>query len=216
MNNEQLSLGNLQKVDVLSLEHFQQTIPDWDTAKNRIFPFFEPVDTEAASRGDIVPLNFASPLSQLMSSSLKMSLALFYGGSVIPLSQALIQEWSINLATIRLAMDTNMAKLASSGRFQSHTRGDISYYSVHSGISPLNSILPFYTPFQETCAALFGSPFYFTVPERRTVILFDREGIMHYQKLFKDDIYLTYETSTHPLSTEIFEVSESGVLPVFR
>ena len=72
----------------------------------------------------------------------------------------------------------------------------------------------FYQPFQETVAALLGFPFYFAVPERRTVILFGKETLPRYLGDFRDDILLTYETSTRSLSPELIEASESGLVTV--
>lgn len=152
----------------------------------------------------------------MLTNCIKMSLALFYQGSVILLSETLLREWSINLATVRLAMESNLSLIARSSRFEMHRKGSLFYYSVHSGAAPFNSVLPFYAPFQKTAASFLGSPFYFAVPERRTVILLGKESVSRYPAELRDDVFLTYETSTASLSPELVEVSESGVLPVYR
>lgn len=191
-------------------------VPDWETASRLVFPFLEGAPCASRSPSDVAARNSFDPLSGMLTNCVKMSLALFYRGSVIPLSESLIREWSINVAAVRLAMESNLAILARSCRFEPHHKGSFAYYSVHTDAAPFNSVLPFYAPFQETAAALLGSPFYFSVPERRTAILFGKESLPRYLADLRDDIFLTYETSTAALSPELIEVSESGTLPVFR
>jgi len=191
-------------------------IPDWNTARNLVFPLLEGEICSTGRRDEVLAQSLGDPLSGMVTNCIKMSLALFYQGAVIPLSEALIREWSINMAAVRLAMDANMALVDRSSRFEMHKKGSFYYYSLHSDAAPFTSILPFYRPFQEKAAALLGSPFYFAVPERRTVILFGAEGLTRYAAELRDDILLTYETSTRALSPELIEVSESGVLPVYR
>lgn len=189
-------------------------VPAWETARNLVFPLLESVPCTA--RSSVAPQTENDPLSGMLTSCIKMTISLFYQGAIIPLSESLIREWAVSMATVRLAMDANMSLVARSSRLESHQKGSITYYTVRSDAAPFNSALPFYTPFQETAAALLGSPFYFAVPERRTVILFGREALPHYQQDLRNDILLTRDSSTSALSPELIEVSESGVLPVFR
>ncbi len=191
-------------------------VPDWETARHLVFPFLESVGDTPARADAVSARNAFDPLSGMPTDCIKMSLALFYHGSVIPLSESLIREWSVNMAAVRLAMDANMSLVARSSRFELHKKGSFYYYSVHSDASPFNSALPFYGPFQETAAAMLGSPFYFAVPERRTVIMFGREELPRYRSELRNDILLTWDTSTSALSPELIEVSESGALPVSR
>lgn len=191
-------------------------VPDWATASRLVFPFLEPTACSSGKPADVSARNPFDPLSGMLTNCIKMSLALFYQGSVIPLSETLIREWSINLATVRLAMETNLSLVARSARFEMHRKDSLFYYSVHSGAAPFNSVLPFYAPFQKAAASFLGSPFYFAVPERRTVILLGKESVSRYPTELRDDVFLTYETSTASLSPELIEVSESGVLPVYR
>ena len=181
-----------------------------------MFPFLEPTPCAAGVASEVAARNAFDPLSGMLTNCIKMSLALFYRGSVIPLSESLIREWSINVATVRLAMESNMALVARTSRFERHGRGSLSYYSLHTAAAPFNSVLPFYAPFQETAAALLGSPFYFAVPERRTAILLGKDAVSRYPSELRDDVFLTYETSSSSLSTELIEVSEFGVLPIYR
>jgi hypothetical protein len=196
--------------------HSQLDLPDWRVARNCIMPFLEPV---SAGSGAVVPVIAERPfdtLSGMVTDCIKMTLSLFYRGMVIPLSDALIHEWAIGMASVRLAMEENIARIARSTRFELHASGSATYYSVHTDLAPFNSILPFYVPFQESTAALLGSPYYFAVPERRTVIVFGRETLPNYVRDLRDDIHLTYETSTRALSPELIEVSESGLIPIYR
>jgi len=199
-------------------------IPDWNTASRLIFPFLESVSAPAdgsVSRSPLCASGVSAersfdPLSGMLTSCIKMSLALFYRGAVIPLSESLVREWAVSMAVVRLAMDANIALVARSSRFEQHRKGSLCYYSVHTDAAPFNSVLPFYLPFQTAAAALLGSPFYFALPERRTVILFGSDVLPRYGSELRDDILLTYETSTSYLSPELIEVSDSGVLPVSR
>lgn len=191
-------------------------VPDWNTASRLVFPFLEPAPCAAGIAAEVAARNSFDPLSGMLTNCIKMSLALFYRGSVIPLSESLIREWSINVATVRLAMESNMALVARTCRFERHRRDSLVYYSLHTAAAPFNSVLPFYAPFQETASALLGSPFYFTVPERRTAILLGKDAVSCYPSELRDDVFLTYETSSSSLSTELIEVSEFGVLPIYR
>jgi hypothetical protein len=191
-------------------------VPDWNTASRLVFPFLEPAPCAAGVASEVAARNAFDPLSGMLTNCIKMSLALFYQGSVIPLSESLIHEWSINVATVRLAMESNMALVARTCRFERHRRDSLVYYSLHTAAAPFNSVLPFYAPFQETAAALLGSPFYFAVPERRTAILLGKDAVNRYPSELRDDVFLTYETSSSALSTELLEVSEFGVLPIYR
>ena len=197
-------------------------VPAWETARYLVFPLLEPVTCASRSSGQgsgissVAPQTELDPLSGMLTSCIKMTISLFYHGAIIPLSESLIREWAVSMATVRLAMDANMSLVARSSSLESHQKGPITYYTVRSDAAPFNSALPFYTPFQETAAALLGSPFYFAVPERRTVVLFGREALPRYQEDLRNDILLTRDSSTSALSPELIEVSESGVLPVFR
>lgn len=200
---------------VLPARKQQVEIPGWETSRHLIFPFLESVSCDSAKRGDVAAQNAFDPLSGMLTDCIKMSIALFYMGSVIPLSESLIREWSVNMAAIRLAMDANVSLVARTSRLERHDKGSFFYYTVHSDAAPFNSVLPFYAPFQETAAALLGSPFYFSVPERRTVILFGAEYLSRYEAELRNDILLTRDASTSALSPELIEVSASGVLPIF-
>ena len=191
-------------------------IPDWNTASHLIFPFLESVSVPSEKHTDVIALNPFDTLSGMVTNYIKMTLTLFYHGTIIPLTESMIRDWSITIAGIQLAMESNMALLARSSRFELHKKGTLYYYSVHSDAAPFNSVLPFYAPFQEAISAMIGSPFYFAVPERRTVILFGKETLSGYLENFHDDIFLAYETSTSALSPELIEVSESGVIPIYR
>ena len=223
MNNEKL-FSTLEPHDLLVLPGKINglEIPDWNIARHLVFPYLEPaagIDNTSVfpgCRADVSAQNSFEPLSGMITGSIKMSLAIFYQGRVIPLSESLIREWSISVAAVRLAMDINISLVARSVRLVPHKKGSFVYHSLHSDAAPFNSALPFYTPFQETAAALLGSPFYFAVPERRTVILFGADMLPLYRNELRDDIFLTYETSTSSLSTELIEVSESGTLPFCR
>ena len=190
-------------------------VPEWNIANRLIFPFLEGIPSGSGKPADVTARTPYDPLSGMLSNCIKMSLALFYRGAVIPITENLIREWAISFATLRIAMETNVSLVARTSRFEKHEKAGTVYYSVHSGAAPFNSILPFYQPFQETVAAMLGFPFYFAVPERRTVILLGKESLSRYPGDFHDDVKLTYETSTRSLSSELIEVSESGLLTVF-
>ncbi len=201
-------------------------IPSWEIAQRLVFPHLEPVP--CAVIGSAPSINFTAslarsaaqtgsdPLSSLLTGCLKMTLALFYGGAIIPLSENLLREWSVSLASVLFAMDANLGLVSRSSWLVPHEKGPIHYYSLHSDAAPFNSAVPFFPPFQAQMARVLGSPFYFAVPERRTVILFGAEYLPFYRKDLRDDVLLTWDDSTSALSPELIEVSESGALPVFR
>lgn len=198
-------------------------IPGWQTASRLVFPYLESVsapvigapDRNVARLSDVSARRETDPLSRMLTANIKMSLALLYLGSVIPLSESLLREWSVSIATVLLAMDDNLALVARTCRLRRQETGSgLEYFSLHSDAAPFNSALPFWPPFQDLAARLLGSPFYFAVPERRTVVLFARDLYLGQAERLRNDVLLTYETSTSSLSPEIIEVSESGTLPV--
>jgi len=196
-------------------ERCSTEVPEWNVANSLIFPFLEGIPSGSGKPADVTARTPYDPLSCMLSTCIKMSLALFYRGTVIPITESLIREWAVSFATLRIAMESNVSLVAQTSTLVRHDKAKTGYYSVHSAASPFNSILPFYQPFQETVAALLGFPFYFAVPERRTVVLFGKETLPRYLGDFHDDILLTYETSTRSLSPELIEVSESGLVTVF-
>jgi len=195
-------------------ERCSTEVPEWNIANHLIFPLLEGIPSGSGKPADVSARTPYDPLSGMLSNCIKMSLALYYRGTVIPLTESLISEWAVSFYTIRIAMESNVSLVARTSRFERHEKAGTGYFSVHTDASPFNAILPFYQPFQETVAALVGFPFYFAVPEHRTVILFGKETLPRYLGDFHDDILLTYETSTRSLSSELIEVSESGLLTV--
>jgi len=191
-------------------------VPSWSIANHLVFPLLEGISPGTERPADVFAKTSSDPLSGMLSNCIKMSLALFYRGAIIPITESLIREWAISFSTLRIAMESNVSLVARSSRLVRHEKIGTSYFSVHTDASPFNSILPFYQPFQETVAVLLGFPFYFAVPEHRTVVLFGKESLSRYFGDFRDDIALTYETSTRSLSPELIEVSESGLVTVSR
>lgn len=200
----------------LSLQKIQpkQTIPCWNVAQHYVFPLLEPITINKGNKPDVLASTFFDPLSAMLTSGIKMTLALFYQGAIVPLSEMILREWSITFATVRLAMEHNLAVLGSSSRLEHHTRTSLSYWSLHTQIPLFNSVLPFFNSFRESLTNILGNPFYFSVPNRRTVILFKKETLSLYTSELKRDLLLEFECSTNPLSPELLEVSQSGVLTI--
>jgi hypothetical protein len=191
-------------------------VPSWDTSRKLVFPFLESVSCSSRALPSVGAQTEYDPLSGMLTGCIKMTLSLFWNGAIIPLSESLLREWAVTIAAVRLAMDANLSLVAQSSRLLARTKGSLSYYSLQTDASPFNSALPFYAPFQGKIASMLGSPFYFAVPERRTVILFGAESLPFYLRDLRDDVLLTRDTSTSALSPELIEVSDSGVLPVYR
>lgn len=193
-----------------------ETLPDWETARHFVFPLLEPVYSSNRSMPDVSASALFDPLSAMLTSVIKTTLALFYQGAIIPLSEGILRDWAITVSAVQLAMEYNLAVLASTSRFELHRRERLQYWSLHTAAAPFNSVLPFHAPFRARIAELLGMPFYFAVPDRKTVILFSRESLPLYPGELRRDILLERDCSTCPLSSELLEVSSSGVLAISR
>lgn len=193
-----------------------ESLPDWKTAQKYVLPLLEPVAKDSGSIIEESASTIYEPLSAMLTSVIKMTLALFYQGEIIPLSEGMLRDWAITVTAVRFAMERNLALLAETARFEQHRRERVQYWSLHTDASPFNSVLPFHAPFRSRIAELLGMPFYFAVPERRTVILFAREALPLYPSELRRDILLARDCSAHPLSPELLEVSPSGLVAIAR
>lgn len=203
-----------RNLSVISPQKRQADLPSWDIASRLVFPFLEQIPRCSGTECDFAARNPSDILSAALTGYVKMSIALFYRGAVIPLTESLVREWAVSMASVYLAMDANLALVTRSSRLERHESGRIRYYTVHSDAAPFNSALPFYKPFQEMVSRELGFPFYFAVPERRTVVLLGQESLPSYWGALRNDVLLTRDTSSSALSPELIEVSESGVFPV--
>ncbi len=186
-------------------------IPEWEQAHRLVFPFLQPVSGSSA----FVPaLTSDDILAGMVTAHIKMCIALYYRGSVIPLTDRLIREWSVSIAIVRLAMEENINTFMNMIRSEQHEKDGIVYYTINNQLPFFDSMLPVFKPFQKTMLEKLGTPCYFAVPERRTAVLFGNEYISSYQDTLRDDIILTHDCSSRALSTELIEVSPDGIIPV--
>ncbi len=150
----------------------------------------------------------------LVSSQVKMFLACFYNGQVIPLSQHLLAQWAITASAVHLAVEENMQRIARNCELKKCSNGWFDYYSVQAELPVFNAALLFYKPFQFALQQKFGESFCAVMPELTCGIVFDRKNAELYAKAMRDDVLLTYECSSKPLSTELLEISSYGVVPL--
>lgn len=189
----------------------QIDVPNWNTAKDFLLPYLAPIEenqetTPALRSNDL--------LCSLLTSRIKMYLACFYQGSVIPLTENLISEWSVSTAIVQMAIEENMAKYVPYTKIEKHENREFEYYSIHNELPFFNSLLLFYAPFQSALQEKLGETFYAAAPEIRTGIVFHRKFISKYTELLRDDVLLTHDCSLHPLSRELIEISSEGTLAV--
>lgn len=187
------------------------TIPDWSTAKKSILPVLAPADNKNES---LPALRANDILCRLVTDNIKMYLACIYNDSVIALTENLISQWSVTAAIIGLAIDENLSNLASDVHFEKHINGGFKYYTIHHPIASISPLLLFYKPFQQALCSKFGKTFYAAVPEISTAVIFEEKYIKSYGKVLRDDILLTHDCSTRPLSKELIEISKDGAYSV--
>lgn len=189
----------------------QALLPDWNEAKNSIFPILSPYKT---SKNKLMALKNQDILCMFVSSQVKMFLACFYNGKIIPLSQQLLAQWAITASAVHLAVEENMRRIAQNTRLKKCNNGWFDYYSVQAELPVFNAALLFYKPFQFALQQKFGESFCAVAPELTCGIVFDRKHAQLYAKAMRDDVHLTYECSSKSLSTELLEISSYGVVPL--
>ncbi|AEE16335.1 hypothetical protein [Treponema brennaborense] len=194
----------------LSEQISPQNLPAWEQARTSILPFLAPVE----SPRDFAPaLRSHDTLAAMLTDKIKMYIAFFYKGIVIPLTEYLIRQWNVSWSSVRLAMDENMAALMHAVSLKPHVSpSGFSYYSVSHPLPICNSSLPFYKPFQRELHERFGETFYMAVPEKTTSVIFPANELTAYEAKLRNDVILTHDCSARPLSTELLEVSEAGVV----
>lgn len=198
-------------IETITASNKLLTIPDWQTAKDTLLPVLAPADNKKES---LPALRANDILCRLVTENIKMYLACAYNGAVIALTENLIAQWSVSAAIISLAIDENLSKFVADVYFEKHFNGRFEYFTVHHPVSSIVPTLIFYKPFQQALCAKFGSTFYATVPELSTAVIFKKKYAKSYAKMLRDDVLLTYECSTKPLSKELIEISKDGAFAV--
>jgi len=198
-------------IDTLTESNTLITIPDWPTAKESILPVLAPADNNKES---LPALRANDILCRLVTDNIKMYLACIYNDSVIALTENLIAQWSVTSAIIGLAIDENLSKLASDIYFEKHINDRFEYYTIHHPVASVSPLVLFYKPFQQALCSKFGNTFYAAVPEISTAVIFKEKYVKNYEKYLRDDIFLTHECSTRPLSKELIEISKDGAFSV--
>ncbi len=187
------------------------TIPDWQTAKDSILPILAPVET---NKETLPALRSDDMLCRLVTDNIKMYLACVYNGAIIRLTENLIAQWSVSFAIISLAIDENLSRFVSDVYFEKHYNNRFEYFTMHHPVASISPLLLFYKPFQQALCSKFGSTFYAAVPELSTAVIFRKKFVKAYEKRLRDDVILTYDCSTRPLSKELIEISKDGAFSV--
>ena len=198
-------------IQSLTVKNNLLSIPDWETAKDTLLPLLAPADNKKES---LPALRSDDILCRFVTNNIKMYLACIYNGSVIPLTENLLAQWSVSAALISLAIDENLSKLASDACFERHKNGRFEYFSLHHPIGFISPLLLFYRPFQDALCEKFGGTFYAAAPEITTAVVFKKKYANSYNRVLRDDVILTYDCSTKPLSKELIEISNDGAFSV--
>jgi hypothetical protein len=192
-------------------------LPDWERAKPNIFPLLEHISPEKTSLPARIPtLTPDDVLSSELTSHIRMNLACFYQTAVIPLTDNIVRNWSISISMLQLALEENMANFTIKTTFEKHEKDGFIYYTVNTPVPYFNSLIPFYKPMRRQISGFLDYPFYFAIPERQTVILFDDDHLPRYSKILRNDVLLTHECSAraHTISPELIQASEEGITAV--
>ncbi len=186
-------------------------LPPWNVAKNHIRPYL--ISSEDASYALMIR-NSDAFFSSYLTERIRMVMVLAYGDCIVPLREELLKKWDVNFAQTRIAMEDTMTKLVPQTNLEEHKKEGFVYFTVHHPQSILNSVIPFYKPFQHVLKKELGEPYYMAVPEQRTAVLFSKNYALQYEKVLRNDVLLTYECSSQYLSPELIEVSDAGVFAV--
>lgn len=195
---------------ILAFEKKCTPVPDWKSAKQYIRPFLISADTMNKS----ISLLNDEYLSSFITNRIKMFMVLSYGECIIPLREELLKQWDVTFADIRLAMEDSMTNLLPLTQLEEHNKNGFIYFTVHHPQSLLNSVMPFYKPFQYFMQKELGETYYMAIPEQRTAVLFSKQHLPEYSSTLRNDILLTFDCSSQYLSPELIEVSDAGVLTV--
>lgn len=197
--------------EIITLNKHDKELPLWEDAQYRIIPYLEPI----TPNNEFLPaLRSNEPLAIKVTSKVKMYLAYFNNNSILLLTDEILQKWSVSWAAIQLALDKNMFEIMESTQVNYHEDGFFPYFSVNNPVPVFNSLMPFYKPFRAQMTKLLGTLYYGAIPERNTAIFFEKEFLKTYPKQMRNDILLTYECSTHPLTSELLEISTDEVLSI--
>jgi hypothetical protein len=203
--------GIVMSGTIIETSKFPVELPSWTIARNLIIPCIDVVNQNE----DSLPARRSSDvLVSRLTDKIKMTLALFYDGMFIPLSEYILRSWDVSFAIVRLAMEENMYRIMGQSQLEEHRNAATIYYTLHHPISVFNSVLPFFRHFQIQFSAMVGFPYYMVLPEKTTAVFFSQEKLGSYARFLRDDIFLTYDCSTQSLSTELIEVSADGLISV--
>ncbi|MCM1320823.1 MAG: hypothetical protein NC176_04520 [Treponema brennaborense] len=185
------------------------TMPSWEQAKHAVFPWPEP---QSCLKSDSLAQRPQDTLVAFITKKIKLYVVCLWNDILYPINDFLIKTWNVSWAAVRLAIEENMMRIMRDAVFKKHVCGQFSYYTLHHALPVFNSVLPFFKPFQAEAQKKFGGTFYFSVPERTTSVFFAKSALPMYVKQLRNDILLTHDCSARALSTELIEISPSGLV----
>lgn len=183
-------------------------LPDWKFAKYRILPIISTIEDN-----NFLPILYKTDyLENKLSKKVKMIISYYNGSKPIPLNTDILKSWNVSINDVRLSMEYNMGKLLPYTQLTSETKNDFNFIKVSHPVDIMGSILPFYLPFQYNMKKFLGDTYYMSIPNKENSIFFTESQLDNYYDKLRPYIMDFYMNSDTALSTEVFEVSDYGVI----
>lgn len=183
-------------------------LPDWKFAKYRILPIISTIEDN-----NFLPILYRTDyLENKLSKKVKMIISYYNGSKPIPLNTDILKTWNVSINDVRLSMEYNMGKLLPYTQLTSVTKNDFNFIKVTHPVEIMGSILPFYLPFQYNMKKFLGDTYYMSVPNQENSIFFTKSQLDNYYDKLRPYVIDSYTNSDSSLSTEVFEVSDYGVI----
>lgn len=183
-------------------------LPDWKFAKYRILPIISTIEDN-----NFLPILYRTDyLENKLSKKVKMIISYYNGSKPIPLNTDILKTWNVSINDVRLSMEYNMGKLLPYTQLTSVTKNDFNFIKVTHPVEIMGSILPFYLPFQYNMKKFLGDTYYMSVPNQENSIFFTESQLDNYYDKLRPYVIDSYKNSDSSLSTEVFEVSDYGVI----
>jgi hypothetical protein len=121
-----------------------------------------------------------------------------------------LKRWNMSRQLVDSLAEHNMAKLIGGKNLRISEGGPVHFAMLDSPDAPSQASLFSSDYFRKVMKSTLGLPVFVALPDRGTLLIFpasSRSQITHLRK----DLLNAYKTNSHPITTEIFEVSNSGI-----
>ncbi|MBE6350856.1 MAG: hypothetical protein E7062_08950 [Spirochaetaceae bacterium] len=181
----------------------------WDAVKQTLLPIVLPFQSQS---NQLSLSRHSDILAKKISPKMQIIIVSFQKETVIPITSAMLQSWGVSWNKALKVIHENLLQLSKEIVLVEKEHQNFNYISVHHPIPYFTPMFCLYKPFQQEIQKLLGETFYLTLPETYTAIIFHQDNLPLYCTTLRKEILTTYETSHHPLSPELLEFSNYGLV----